>query len=413
MLLRLANRNRTLAVTLAAVEARYYPQLRPHVLSLVNAKEEEWTAYVREFDANTVAAGLGATAEGTRNEADRLLLQAHSLDPLGSWYHVVKHAAPKDWDKLGGDARLAMDLRIGAELLLMFSEDLADTGRTPDPAGSWWTPLHDRLTRRTEPLETALADHGVAPGPRVVVILEGQSELGLARRVCDHMGIDSAALGLRIIAARGTGGLGSNRHGLKPVSRLAAHVLTPVIAGRIGEAYDTLQPLCAVVVATDPEEIRGTAQQLSATLLDEVLANLCDQGADDVDRGALQQLLSLTTWAEEFEFAHFTTDQIANALTEIHPDCGGLTHEEVKMRLEQCRRNKANIKSAWQGWKPEPSKVVLGNALWPALRDAIDRARVEGRDLPDLAAVLWTARDLAIGMTLARYVLPTAARKPN
>ena len=335
------------------------------------------------------------------------------LDPLGSWYHVVKHAAPKYWAKLRGDGAWPWTYGSAPSCCSCSARTPPKWGEHRTPTGRGGLSSTTASLARTEPLEAALAEHGIAPGPRVVVILEGQSEVALARRVCEHLGIDTAALGIRIIAARGTGGLGSDRRGLKPVSRLAAHVLTPVIAGRLGDAYSTLQPLCAVVVATDPDEIRGNAEQLSTSLINEVVANLGDQGVEDVDRAALEQLLSMTSWAEEFEFAHFTTDEIADALHEIHPDCGQLTRKEVRARLEQCRRSKSNIRNAWQGWKPEPSKVVLANALWPRLRDAIERAGVDGRELPGLAAVLWDARSRAIGMALARYALPTAAREPN
>jgi hypothetical protein len=408
-LLSAASRSRTLSLVLTAVEARYLPQLTPNILSLHNVEAPEWTTFRDSFDPEQVAVRLEVTAEGLRNDADRLLVRARRMDPLGTWYHVVKHSAPKHWEKLTGEARLAMDLRMGAEILLMFSEDLTGAGRIPDPTGNWWTPLHERLTPRVEPLEAALVDHGAMPGPRVVVILEGQSELTVARRICDHAGLDPSTLGMRIICARGGGGLGA-KGGLKPVSRLAAHLLTPVITERLGDSYTTLEPLCGVMVAADPQDIPGGPQALAKKLIDEVQRNLHDQEVDDVDRDALEHLLRVHTWHSEFEFAHFTDDEIADALFAIDPDGGGLTRQDVVGRLDSFRREGKNISHVWSGWKPSPSKVSLADALWPLLREQIDATADGKHELPEIADVLWSARDWAIEMALVRYVLPTRPR---
>lgn len=64
----------------------------------------------------------------------------------------------------------------------------------------------------------------------------------------------------------------------------------------------------------------------------------------------------------------------------------------------------------WSGWKPSPSKVDLADALWPRLRKQIDAAKDRKHELPEIASVLWSARNWAIEMAFVQYVLPTRPR---
>lgn len=395
-----------IAQILTAIDTRYLPGIRPGVLHLRNVKEQEWFAYRDAFDAAAVAERLGVTAEQLISEAERLLTHARGLGDLGSWYHVVKHAPPKKWDRLGGDTRSGMEYRIAAELLLQFAEDLDGCALEP-PDGHWWTPLHDRLTRRAEPLEEALADHGVAPGPRVVVIVEGQSELLLARRISERMRIPLNALGIRIIAARGAGGIAvTEKNPIPPVSRVAAHVVTPVVTGKLGDNYDTLQPLCGVLIVGDPDDI-GPVDLLQRRLLREVQENLADQGVDDVPDDVLSQLIRAHAWDSEFEFAHFTDTEIAAALRQVHPHVPPIDDRQLTDMLQRFRAKPTSIRNVWKSWTPTPSKTQLAEALWPVLEERVTLAE-SGAALPPLAAVLHEARDWATELGMVRHVLPAA-----
>ena len=90
----------------------------------------------------------------------------------------------KGWSKLHGEPLDAMWKRVAAEVLLRAHEDLATAGQVtplPDLTGeTWWTYLHDRLSVRheeAETLERALGDFGLSPYPRVILLVEGETEL--------------------------------------------------------------------------------------------------------------------------------------------------------------------------------------------------------------------------------------------
>ena len=87
------------------------------------------------------------------------------------------------------DAALqALDDRIAAEILLRFYEDLALRGHAeplPDVTNVMYQhALHDRLSFRRETLdENHRPRHLISPHPRVVLALEGESELCHAPRI--------------------------------------------------------------------------------------------------------------------------------------------------------------------------------------------------------------------------------------
>lgn len=129
-LVELAQRFHVIALVVTALEARYLPNLDPEWVRLSNADYEEWAYYRDKFDPAEVSATLAYPAGQARLDAEHLLSLAHTVDPLGSeWGPLVRRAPRRTWDGLTDNARLMMDLREAAEILLRFHEDLATRGR--------------------------------------------------------------------------------------------------------------------------------------------------------------------------------------------------------------------------------------------------------------------------------------------
>jgi hypothetical protein len=161
-----AERLRRIAAILTALEARYFPNLDPERVHLSGTDTEEWQQYRREFDPEAVMAALDISAKGVRDDAELLLLKAHSLDPLGrEWSNLMRRAPSSAWKELTGAVRMAMDHRIAAEILLRFYEDLAHRGAAeplPVIPPRSWHPLHERLSYRPQPLDRNLANLGIS-----------------------------------------------------------------------------------------------------------------------------------------------------------------------------------------------------------------------------------------------------------
>ena len=140
---------------------------------------------------------LSYTAENAHEDAELLLVRAHSIDPVGwSWSRLIRRAPRDSWKDLQGAALSAMDLRETAEILLLFHQDLVDHGKAealPDMAASIaWHPLHERLSFRQDTLDQDLMRLGISPHPRVVLAIEGDTEEVHVPKVWKALGYSEA-----------------------------------------------------------------------------------------------------------------------------------------------------------------------------------------------------------------------------
>lgn len=72
-----------------------------------------------------------------------------------------------------------------------------------------------------------------------------------------------------------------------------------------------------MIIASDPEGEFTDPGAFTAGVLNVVRQNLRDQDINDVDENSLQELVEVVTWDQEFEFAHFTDDELLAALTAL------------------------------------------------------------------------------------------------
>lgn len=146
-LLQTVERYRRMAVALTALETRYLPNLDPEWIHLLNVHDVgDWEAYRTRFDPEWMQTWLQYPAAQARDDAEWLLLRAHGRDPVGAdWSKLMRRAPAKARKDLKDAARIAVEERIAAEILLRFYEDLADRGQAaplPDfSAFRAWHPL--------------------------------------------------------------------------------------------------------------------------------------------------------------------------------------------------------------------------------------------------------------------------------
>jgi hypothetical protein len=187
--------------------------------------------------------------ETLAKSAEALLSRASFRDPLGRWYEVVRQAHPETWSDFRGDALLAMDHRIAAEILLRALDDLgrSDLSMPPPRAGRMSPVILDgRLLPDPMRLERALADRGLSPHPALLLVLEGDTEMLLMPRVLAEIyGKPVPSTLIELVD-------------MKTIDRdldlLIRHEVSPRLGEDHGEIILLARPPTRVLVAVDPEK---------------------------------------------------------------------------------------------------------------------------------------------------------------
>ncbi len=391
----IAERSRQLAALLVALEARYLPVLERGWLHIRNAADEQWETFVQHFNPAAVLARLNRDPTDLLRSADDLLLGARRSDPLGhNWSELLRRAPQRTWDDLSGDALVALDDRIAAEILLLCYEYLAARG-TVAPLTERNDLFHterERISYRLRPLDTNLSSLGLSPHPGVILVVEGETEEVFVPLVRDHIRIPSQAEVIQSVVLRGIkGGL----------TKLAAFASAPLLGEKMpphnqGDAWVTVKPPTRLMVVVDPDPPYDSPEKVEVQrrlIVEEIIAVVRAQGVEP-DQDDVDSLVSVKTWSEScFEFAHFTDDELAEALLKVHRQCGGLDKARLVAALREQRNNGSDIKNVWKNWwRPEPSKTALARELWPVLRSKLDAAASDpAADLPPIAEALITA----------------------
>jgi hypothetical protein len=386
-----AARLRMVAIAATALEARYLPVVDAEWIHLTNAEPDEWREYRAAFDAVAVSKMLSYTAKNARDDAELLLLRAHSIDPVGSsWSRLMRRAPRESWKELKNAALSAIDFRETAEILLLFYEDLASQGQAePLPTNGqlarWWHPLHKRLSYRRDTLDQELMHLGISPHPRVILAVEGDTEQVHAPRVWKALGHPPAPELVRILK------LGTVDRDLQKVAALA---VAPLVGRReeTQEFWWLIKPPTQLLIAVDPEGRYFAPHKVDRTrtiLLNEIKSVLQTQGAKTKDE-ELDQLIEIRTWSQRcYEFAHFSDPELADAIMAVHHTTDGLTRETLIASLAATRNRHKDIDEVWSRWSYKVSKVKLANALWPTLEQKIERAKADSTaPIPEIVDVV-------------------------
>jgi antitoxin component HigA of HigAB toxin-antitoxin module len=400
---------RGIALVLTALEARYLPKLDPEWLHLVNTDEGEWRRYRDSFDPVVMAQRLQYPAAQAKQDAEWLLLRASHLDPTGtSWSELMRRAPRTSWKELKNDALLAMDYREAAELLLLFYEDVAERGAAdPLPAlprsGRGWHPWDERLSYRHETLDQNLMELGISPHPRVVLVVEGDTEQVHAPLVWKALGYPDAPELMRPLK------LGGVDRSLEKVAALAA---APLVGGEIGgpEGWWLIKPPTHLLVAVDPEGQFETPVKVERTrrkIIREIETVLQAQGVMNANPSAIDELVQIHTWSAScYEFAHFTDEELADGIMAIHTTINGLTREQLIEAIAAERGRQKDIKEVWSKWDYKPSKVRLARTLWPVLEGKMKQRLADpNAPVPEIAQVVYGAYIIAQQSRYQSFVL--------
>jgi hypothetical protein len=388
---------RELAVTLSAIDARYWP-LMTHKIS---HDADVWRDFNQRFDVGATLTWAGVDVDAVGQSARELRELAGRIDLVGDFYDVIRRAHPDAWETLRDDALVAMDLRMAAEALDTFADD---AGRQPEATEEARTPLREqRLSARPHSTDEVLTDLGVSPHPSLVIGVEGATEARLLPRVFEALGVPLDDDWIRIVDFGGVG---------KELSNLAKFAAAPSLGRDHGDYVDLVRPITRFLVLVDAEgKYRTPANRAKhrRILLDAVCASVPADLRGDL-YGADANLVEIRTWGRlPLEFANFTDAQLARGLIDaaVTPYPRGKTALTRAVHAERARPV-PNIERVWSAgaWPgANLSKVRLAEACWPMLERKIERAIASGSDGPPLMRAAVRAWELAVRPTRRNMAL--------
>ena len=230
---------------------------------------------------------------------------------------------------------------------------------------------------------------GLSPHPRVVLAVEGDTEMAHVPLIWKVLDYPDAPELLRLLNLRGVD---------QNIEKVATLAVTPLVGERLpGQrpGWRLIKPPTRLVVAVDPEGAQfGSPDAVAKTrrkIMRDVLASLKDQGVTNPNPAELDELIDIRTWpARCYEFAHFDDEELAEAIMAVHHTINGWSKEELLGALDYWRKRGEDIKQVWERgrwdeqqrrpidpWVHEVSKPDLAKALWPTLQAKIDRCRVD------------------------------------
>jgi len=221
---------------------------------------------------------------------------------------------------------------------------------------------------------------GLSPHPRVILAVEGETEESHVPRIWQKLGYPQAPELVRLLKLGGT---------KKDPVKVAALATTPLVTrlDQSGKFWWINKPPTRFMVVIDPENYYSPTEidKTRRLILDEIRTGLAVQGAKATE-DELSQLVELRTWKEScYEFEHFSDDELADAIIEVHMTCDGWSREELVSALAYWRARRDDIKRVWESgrwnaerkrvtgaWEYSVSKTKLADALWPILEKKIE-----------------------------------------
>lgn len=398
--------NRALLVPLHAVETIYWPAViesvrAPDVRIAADDPFRAWDELRHTFDPGALLKWIGWDAAEVASTAERLLLDGRWIDPLKEWEDLVAVVRPERWLQLRGDALMAVDHKIAAEMLLRFYEELVERGAAPalEPLGRWRAPRHSRLTRDRATLQEVLTLYDLSPHPSVLLVVEGATEALIMPRVLDLLS-SSWRNYIEVVDAEGV---------TRALDPLIAYAATPRLLRDEGRGV-LMRPPVRVLIAMDPEGPYVTRQQRERRRQEWIarIRRALPERYRTVDFGdQLRELVEVKTWTTtglSFEFAHWSDRQLAGAILAQSPN-PSVTLTKLATSVAGCRARRRGIDSIWNaGWpSPHPKKPAIADALWPSLERRIVTDRE--RPLARVPALRVARRTLELARRSPRYLI--------
>jgi hypothetical protein len=401
-----------LAIVLSILEAAYWSPIMG-VLRFPGAVDfDEYDRWRDGLKPRDTLRTIDATADQLTETADVLLIEADRIDPLRNVLDLISEISPQKREGLRGEARQAVDLRVSAELLMHLHDELTDA---PGRQGPRYVPGSGKrhLTRRLRPserLDPILTDYGLSPHPRLVLVVEGETELRFFPRVMELLGIHQDPRFITIESAA------SVDRDLTSLISYAAALHTEVEPE--GRYLRLHRAPTRILVVMDPEGRMRTEkmrEEARRGWIERLRLAMPPEHRTDAVQWVIERQIEVRTWstpAESFEFAHFTDRRLALALARLDTRDAPADVDDWAERLVRVRRG-GTLKPLIR----KRRKLELAEELWPHLQRRIERAipHETHRKIP-IVDVTLQAFELANEWSRPGFVIPidqTTSKPPD
>jgi len=397
----LGGTHRQTAVLLSLLESAYRPEVYPSLRGF-GLEPSVWSEYRRRFDPKAALDAVDVAPNDVADRAQRILSGAHAFDPLAQWSSLVALTHHSHWYRLKGLARLAIDHRIAAEMLLICHGELAEKGLTPaleKPGGNVWSPLDYRIAPERHRLDLTLTHFGLSPHPSVLLVVEGKTEATVLTRLLDGRLKPGWRNAIHLLDAEG----------VDTDVKAAAAVIAPRPGPDEGEYVLLSRPPTCILVVADPEGPFASPEQrenVRQGWVNRIVRALPAELQTATALDDLQHLVEVQVWDEQgnsYEFAHFTDRELAEAILATSPRAAPSV-DELVTAVAEVRSRRGNLRSIWREWAPpHPTKMRLADYLQPRLAAKVDRSIDLGEDPPSVPIARIVVRVLQLSLQWPRH----------
>jgi len=360
---------RAIALLCQFISNRYYPKalgdLRSNHVSSTNSRDSwlsvgdhrwNWRNEARKWDPKRAESLFGLTPERLEHAYDSLAGGQSWLDPLANWYPLVQFVPIDERRRLKGEALLAETLREGALMLRslyadLYGKELPPPNEVQRTVITHMPELEVRKDVRRH-LEFVVNRYGLNPRPKLVLLLEGESEERIVNTLFDaYFGFHASKAWIEIINVRGVDtATGGKRDSYAAILRLVDYL----------HHHQTL-----TFIVLDNENKAKRLKQEAASFRS-IFGH----------RTRVTRPEYVRVWKQSFEFDNFSDSELADALGEAAQRNVVFATAE----LATCRSS-ANPGSALTRLyqerakrglhKPQLSDILAARMLSPTSRKAI------------------------------------------
>src|ERR1051326_3705 len=308
------------ALVCQAISNRYYPptqtdQRTIQVRSVVF--DWDWHEYCRTWDAKQTADEMGIAQDEIFNMWANIQYEASRVDPLREWDDLLKFIAVNEKQRLRGRALLAYSLGTMAAMLELFYEDAFGK-----PIPERYPPQRTILLPEEEPdgtlreLEYVTNKYNLNPRPRLILVVEGESEAEQIPRLLEHFwGYGPSKAGIEILNLQGISKFVGNSKGNGKPKRDGSPLK------RLIDDYHNRQTLTYILLDNE-----GGAAFVKQWLL--------NAKSEYFKKRAVTNEEYIHLWNITYEFDNFSDKEIVSAMSVLAPNAL-FTEREV----EQARQD--------------------------------------------------------------------------
>ena len=207
------------ALVCQVISNRYYPSTQTDQRTIQVSSAFDWHEYCRTWNAKQTAEELELAPDEIFNMWRHVKNEASRVDPLREWNDLLKFVAVNEKQRLRGKALLAYSLGTMAAMLELFYEDVFGK-----PISERYPPQRKILSPNEEvdgtlrELEYVTNKYNLNPRPKLILIVEGESEAEQIPRLIEHFWRHGPSkAGIEILNLRGISKFsGSHKKAEKP-----------------------------------------------------------------------------------------------------------------------------------------------------------------------------------------------------